>query len=452
MIPSTTNKLLVTEDWKKIYQSYKNADFKSYDFETLRRTMITYLRENYPEDFNDYIDSSEYIALIDLIAYLGQNLSFRIDLNARENFLETAERRESILRLAKLINYNAKRNVPASGLLKINSVLTTDNVIDSNNINLSNTVVSWNDSTNPNWYQQFIAILNGAMIDICSFGKPTAKGVIEGIRTEQYKLNTNNTGVPLYSFNKSINGINLTFEIVSTDFDTSLKEQSPKPGNAFSLVYRNDNQGNNSSNTGFFVHFKQGTLSVADFTVDNPVPNEVIGIDAPNINDTDVWLWQLEADGTYPNEPWSKVAATSGNNIIYNSLTGQRNIYAVVTRDQDQIDLNFADGSFGNLPKGSFKLFYRQSNATSYNITPSQMSNISFDITYVNKTGQTHTLTILAGLNYPVTNASGAESDADIKLKAPQVYYSQNRMITGEDYNILPLTAGTDILKVKTVN
>ncbi|NBP58909.1 hypothetical protein EBU71_20660, partial [bacterium] len=106
----------------------------------------------------------------------------------------------------------------------------------------------------------------------------------------------------------------------------------------------------------------------------------------------------------------------------------------------------------GGGTKGSFKLFYRQSNATSYNITPAQMSNISFDITYVNKTGQTHTLTILAGLNYPVTNASGAESDADIKLKAPQVYYSQNRMITGEDYNILPLTAGTDILKVKTVN
>ena len=64
MIPSTTNKLLIAEDWKKIYQSYRNADFKSYDFETLRRTMIAYLRENYPEDFNDFIESSEYIALL----------------------------------------------------------------------------------------------------------------------------------------------------------------------------------------------------------------------------------------------------------------------------------------------------------------------------------------------------------------------------------------------------
>lgn len=92
------NRLLVAEDWKRIYQSFRNAEFLSYDFDNLRRTMITYLRRNYPEDFNDYIESSEYIALIDLIAFLGQNFSFRTDLNARENFLETAERRESVLR------------------------------------------------------------------------------------------------------------------------------------------------------------------------------------------------------------------------------------------------------------------------------------------------------------------------------------------------------------------
>ncbi len=77
------NRLLLAEDWKRVYQSYKNAEFKSYDFDTIRRTMIQYIRQNYPEDFNDYIESSEYLALIDLIAYLGQNLAFRTDLNAR---------------------------------------------------------------------------------------------------------------------------------------------------------------------------------------------------------------------------------------------------------------------------------------------------------------------------------------------------------------------------------
>ena len=63
------NSLLVNQDWTKVYQTFKKADFTSYDFDTIRRTMIAYLKENYPETFNDYIESSEYIALIDLIAY-----------------------------------------------------------------------------------------------------------------------------------------------------------------------------------------------------------------------------------------------------------------------------------------------------------------------------------------------------------------------------------------------
>ena len=49
------NRLLLAEDWKKVYQSFRNAEFKSYDFDNLRRTMINYIRQNYPEDFNDYL-------------------------------------------------------------------------------------------------------------------------------------------------------------------------------------------------------------------------------------------------------------------------------------------------------------------------------------------------------------------------------------------------------------
>ncbi len=169
MIPNTTKKILVAENWKKIYQSFRNADFQSYDFETLRRTMINYLQENFPEDFNDFIDSSEYIALIDLIAFLGQNLSFRIDLNARENFIETAQRRDSILRLAQLISYNPSRNVPASGFLKITAISTTDNVIDSTGLNLADTNIVWNDSSNPNWYQQFINVFEFVRINYIFF-------------------------------------------------------------------------------------------------------------------------------------------------------------------------------------------------------------------------------------------------------------------------------------------
>ena len=114
--------LLVNQDWTKVYESFRNADFQSYDFQTLRKSMIDYLRINYPEDFNDFVESSEYIALIDMIAFLGQSLAFRTDLNARENFIDTAERRDSVLKLARLVSYVPKRNQTALGFLKFDSI------------------------------------------------------------------------------------------------------------------------------------------------------------------------------------------------------------------------------------------------------------------------------------------------------------------------------------------
>jgi len=452
MIPSTNTKLLVSEDWKKIYQSFRNADFTSYDFETLRRTMISYLQEKYPEEFNDYIDSSEYIALIDVIAYLGQNLSFRIDLNARENFLETAQRRDSILRLAQLISYNPTRNVPASGFLKFTAISTTDSVYDSNGTNLADTAFGWNDSTNPDWYQQFINIMNSAMPS--NFGNPIDKKTIDSITTEQYKISSSTQDVPVFSFSKNINGTSINFEVVPATFSGKdyIYEEPPTPANLFSIIYKNDNQGSGSSNTGFFAHFKQGTINLSTFNISNPVINEIIGINTPNINNTDTWLWQLDKNGKY-STLWTSVPSLVGNNVIYNSVNnGIRTLYAISSRDQDQIDLNFADGVFGNLPKGTFSFFYRQSNGLTYVIKPEQMSGISVTIPYKNAAGQNHSLTITLSLQYTVTNSAGSESNASIQTKAPQIYYTQNRMITGEDYNIAPLKAGSDILKIKSVN
>jgi len=452
MIPSTNTKLLVSEDWKKVYQSFRNADFKSYDFETLRRTMISYLQEKYPEEFNDFIDSSEYIALIDVIAFLGQNLSFRIDLNARENFLETAQRRDSILRLAQLISYNPTRNIPASGFLKVTAISTTDSVFDSNGTNLANTTIGWNDPTNPDWYQQFINIMNSAMSS--NFGNPADRATIDSVETEQYRINSSNVDVPIFSFSKTINGTSMNFEVVPATFagNTYIYEEAPTPANPFSIVYKNDNQGSASANTGFFSHFKQGSLSVARFSIDNPVPNEIVGVNTPDINDTDTWLWQLDKTGSF-STLWSQVPSLLGNNIIYNSLNKKlRSIYAISTRDQDQIDLNFADGVFGDLPKGNFNLFYRQSNGLKYVIKPEQMSGVVISVPYTNSVGQSHTLQMTLSLQYTVTNSAGPESNTSIQTKAPQTYYTQNRMITGEDYNIAPLKAGADILKIKSVN
>lgn len=449
------NRLLLSEDWKKIYQSFMYADFQSYDFDNLRRTMINYIRQNYPEDFNDYIESSEYLALIDLIAFLGQNLAFRTDLNARENFIETAERRESILRLARLISYNPKRNQAANGLLKIESVSTTEDIFDSNGNNLSNQSIIWNDSTNPNWFEQFIKIINAALPVNATFGRPIKKSNINGVATEQYRFNGTNTDIPSFSFNKTINSVGTNFEIVSTGIDVqnnSLFEENPLPGNKMSFVYRDNGQGAGSNNTGFFFHFRQGSLKSNIFEISNNAPNSIVNIDTDNINDSDIWLYKLDRNNN-DEELWSKVDNVEGNNIIYNSIDkGVRNIYSVLTRISDRISLIFSDGVFGNLPKGKFRVYYRTSNNRNYRISPSDLIGINVQIPYVSRSGTQHTLNIILELKTVVENSSESEDNASIKNNAPATYYTQNRLITGEDYNIGTLSISQQIIKTKAIN
>src|SRR6056300_1772435 len=133
--------LFAAEDWKIAYKVYNNVDFQAYDFDTMRLAMVEYIKTNFPENFNEYIESSEFIAIIELLAYLSQSLAFRMDVNTRENFLETAERRDSVFKLARMLGYNPRRNVPASGLLKVTSISTDEPIVDSLGTNLSNTPV-----------------------------------------------------------------------------------------------------------------------------------------------------------------------------------------------------------------------------------------------------------------------------------------------------------------------
>ena len=448
------NRLLVAEEWRKIYQAFQQTDFKSYDFETLRRTMVAYLRENYPDDFNDFVESSEYIALIDLIAYIAQALSFRVDLNARENFLETAERRNSILRLARLINYNAKRNLPATGLLKINAISTTEDVNDSTGTNLANSTVIWNDSANSNYREQFTAILNAANQTGQLFGTPRESGEIGGIDTEVYTLSSNQLDLPIFTFNKSIGGVTRSFEVVpaSINDSDSIYEASPINGSGLTYMYRTDGAGDSSNNTGFFFLFKQGSMQFTDFSVDSAITNYVKSVDSSNINNTDVWLYKLDQFNQIIEE-WKKVPALSGNNAIYNSLAKtERNIYNVISKVDDTIDLVFGDGNFSNLPLGSFRTYYRTSDNAKYAIQSSDMQNVQIAVPYSDANGGNQTLTINLSLQSSVYNSAATESNDSIREKAAQVYYSQNRMITAEDYQVVPLSASQEIIKVRSVN
>lgn len=444
--------LFAAEDFTKIYKSFQDVSFKSYDFDELKTTLVNYIRAHFPEDFNDFVESSEFIAIIELLAFLGTSLAFRVDLNSRENILDTAQRRESIIRLARMINYRPKRNIAATGLFKLQSIQTDQLLADSVGKSLNDVPITWADPNNPDWFDQFITVLNAVFRPVNPFGHPSKSAIIGGVPTDLYELN-NVLGVNVaHPISISVNGEEIPFDIVNPDIDVSIEEKHPDQNEPFSVIYRNDSQGISSSGTGFFLKFKQGELQKEDFRFDFPTPNRVQEVNATNVNETDVYVQEVNDAGTVQ-EKWEKVPAVSGNNIIFNSIAhDQRNIFEVIPGNDNTISIKFADGNFGNIPTGIMRVWHRTSVNRTLIIRPEDVRTQTITFRYVGTDGNLYTFTLNFGLEVVVANGSATESNEDIKLRAPQVFYTQQRMVNNEDYNVLPLAFGNQILKARATN
>ena len=439
------------EDWKQIYQTYREADFQSYDFETLRKSFTDYLRLYYPETFNDYIESSEYIALLDVMAFMGQALAFRTDLNTRENYMDTAERRDSVVRLANLVSYTAKRNTAAQGLLKVFSISTTENVVDYNGVNLSNVTINWADPTNFDWLEQWNTVINASLVDSQKIGRPGNRQTILGVDTSEYAINLVPGFLPVIPYTATVDGINMPFEaMTSTSAGRDyLYEPPPAANSSFNILYRNDQLGYQSGNNGFFFMFKQGSLQNQDFNLSERISNRTVDINIEGVNNQDRWLFQLDNVGNIARE-WVYVENVYA--AAAEQQTTLRPIYSTTSRTNDQITMVFGDGVFSEIPVGIFRAYVRASNGLQYIINPEEMQNVVLPVSYIDRNGNLQTITFTCGITQPVSNSQARESIDAIKQRAPARYYTQNRMVNGEDYNLFPYTAYNSIIKSKAVN
>ncbi len=442
-----------TEDWKRIYKTFKEADLQSYNFETLRKTFVDYLNQHHPESFNDFTENSEYIALLNLIAFMGQSLSFRNDLNTRENFMDAAERVDSVNRLSSTISYVPKRNVAASGYLKVTSLSTTENVTDFNRNNLNNVTVRWNDKTNDNWQEQFTTILNAALVDSQKIGSPNQSATLLGIKTDEYALNMASGFLPIIPFTSTVDGISMNFEIVNgTSVNQNfISEPSPKLDGNLNILFRNDNQGFASASTGYFFYFKQGILQTQDFSLSERIANRSFDVGIDGINNDDIWLYKVDTDNAVVGDEWTEVENIYAANSNQVDSEAKR-FFSISSRTDDQITLNFGDGVFGEIPVGLFRSYLRASNGLEYVINTEEIQNVDVTFNYVSRTGRLETLTLTLSLTTPVSNAKNKEDIDDIKRRAPARYYTQNRMVNGEDYNNFPYTTQSSIIKSKAVN
>ena len=192
--------------------------------------MIDYLRATYPDSFNDWIENDQFIFILDTISMLGQNLAFRMDLNTRENFLDTATRRASVLKLAKMISYSPRRSYPGRAVAKLTEIKTNQDVRNSFNESLKDKIIRWNDPMDTNWYENFILVMNSSFVSTNQFGNPVKRIDINGVSRQLYRMNTIPMSAPSLPFTATVNGESMTFEVVNPDITAvGVEERHPEP-------------------------------------------------------------------------------------------------------------------------------------------------------------------------------------------------------------------------------
>ena len=467
------NQIARAEAWEVVHEAFTQINFNSFDYDTIKESLLDYVKLYFPEDFNDYIESSEFIAILEIFAYVGELLAYRIDLNAHENFITTAQRKESILRLAKLISYKASRNIPARGLTKISSIQTTEQVVDSQGRNLANRKIVWNDLNNSDWKEQFLLVMNRVLDqDFGSVG-PNERVQIEDVLFELYTWNNlplKSNGVTAFSYSSTSSGQSFPMELIPVELTAdSPIEKRPERDATLSRRYGSDGLGDSSDTKGFFCLTKQGSLQVQEQSFDGITPNQTFDVSVNNINETEVWLNNVNADtreilitdpvdeilphlsdGSTRYGEWFEVDLATGQNIIFNTDLNRQK-YELEALDNDQVKVIFGDGEFSEIPAGAFDIWFRTSANSNTLIQKTSVIDNPASFTYLDLTNTVQTITFTFSLISSLQNSSESEDIEHIRRVAPSVYYTQDRMVNGRDYNSFMLK-DPSILKLRSVN
>ena len=86
---------------KNIPIKYTNRDFDS-----IKQDLIDYAKRYYPDSYKDFGEASFGSLMFDLVAYVGDNLSFYLDYQTNESFLDTAVEFKNIRKHARSLGYS----------------------------------------------------------------------------------------------------------------------------------------------------------------------------------------------------------------------------------------------------------------------------------------------------------------------------------------------------------
>ena len=86
----------------------RNINYLNKDFNEYRNSLVNFAKTYFPTVYNDFSPSSPGMMFLEMSAYVGDVLSFYLDNQTQENFLEYARQQNNLYALAYMMGYTPK--------------------------------------------------------------------------------------------------------------------------------------------------------------------------------------------------------------------------------------------------------------------------------------------------------------------------------------------------------
>jgi hypothetical protein len=91
-------------------------NYYSRDFDSIKQSLVQHAKRYYPDSFKDFSEAGFGSLMLDTVSYVGDVLSFYLDYQVNESFLETAKEEQNIIKIARQLGYKQEQFVSSQGL------------------------------------------------------------------------------------------------------------------------------------------------------------------------------------------------------------------------------------------------------------------------------------------------------------------------------------------------
>jgi hypothetical protein len=105
----------------------KIIDYTSRDFSSIKSSLVGYAKRYYPNSFKDFNEAGFGALVLDSVAYVGDMLSFYLDYQANESFLDSALEYNNVVRLSRQLGYKYSSTAVSTGKAQFYIKIPSDN-------------------------------------------------------------------------------------------------------------------------------------------------------------------------------------------------------------------------------------------------------------------------------------------------------------------------------------